>query len=182
MNTIQNIYTLSFSGVYLILLLLFAISMFIGLITRIPFVPTTKRTTEKLIKVAKLKKNQKVLDLGCGDGRLLFAAEAEQKISAIGYEISPIPYLIAKIKKFLKKSQVKIKMKNFLKEDISSADIIFVYLIPDVMPKLSKKLKNECKKGTKIISNTFRIKELEPTEIHKKNKKLKLPNIYVYEI
>jgi hypothetical protein len=54
--------------------------------------------------------------------------------------------------------------------------------IPDIMPKLAKKLKNECKKGTKIISHTFKIKDLQTKKIYKKDKSKKLPVIYVYEI
>ncbi len=179
---IDEIFTFGFSGMYLLFLIIFGISMLIAVITKIPFVPTPKRIIHKLIEIADLKGTEKIYDLGCGDGRLLFITESKTSIAGTGYEISPMPLIISKIKKFFLKSKVEIKAKNFLKQDLSDADTIFVYLIPDIMPKLAKKLKNECKKGTKIISHTFKIKDLQTKKIYKKDKSKKLPVIYVYEI
>jgi hypothetical protein len=50
------------------------------------------------------------------------------------------------------------------------------------MVKLYKKIKKECKKGTKIVSNTFSVRGVKPRRVWIKNQKQKLPNIYLYEI
>ncbi|MBI2453529.1 hypothetical protein HYV56_02390, partial [Candidatus Peregrinibacteria bacterium] len=56
--------------IFVILLLLTAIS---SLLSGVPYVPTKKKVIEKLTKIVPLKNGEKVYDLGCGDGRLLFA-------------------------------------------------------------------------------------------------------------
>ena len=161
---------------------LMLITAVISLFLKVPYVPTKKRVMKKMIEVAKLKNNDVVYDLGCGDGRLLFAAEKTKKVKGTGYELAPIPYLLAKLGQFFHNSKVRIKMSNFFGANLKDANIIFCYLGPETTSKLYKKIKHECKKGTRIISNTFSVHGIQPSRIWPQNKKLKLPSIYMYEI
>ena len=52
-----------------------------------PFVPTSRATLKKMMRLAKIKHGERVYDLGCGDGRLVRAA-AEAGATATGYEVS----------------------------------------------------------------------------------------------
>lgn len=172
----------TFATIVLIFTLMALLTAVASLFVRVPYVPTKKQVAQKMIKVAHLKKDDTVYDLGCGDGRLLFEAEKSVKIHAKGYELAPIPYFFAKIQQVFLKSKTNIQMANFFGADLKDANIIFCYLSPDIMVKLYKKIKKECKKGTKIISNTFSIHGVKPSKIWIKNQKQKLPNIYLYEI
>jgi ribosomal protein L11 methylase PrmA len=154
------------------------ISIFMG----VPYVPSRMNVVHKMIRVAKLKKNEVVYDLGCGDGRLLLEAAKTKTIQAKGYEAAPIPFLLAKLKNFIHRAKIKIYPHNFFKADLKDANVIFCYLGPETMNNLYKKLKKECRKGTRIISNTFSIHEARPTRVWTKNPKQKLPTIYLYEI
>lgn len=153
-----------------------------SLFIRTPYVPSKKRVIDKLLKIADLKKNEKLIDLGCGDGRLLF--EAEKKYSSLveGYEIAPLVYLFAKIKKTLLRSKAQLHFKNFFGCDLSSADTITCYLTPAILKKLKPKLIKECKKGTKILTHTFHIEGLSPIQTYNADKKKKIPIIYLYKI
>ncbi len=164
------------------LTLLMLITAIVSLFLQVPYVPTKKQVVQKMLKVAGLKNNAVVYDLGCGDGRLLFEAEKIKKIQAKGYELAPIPYLLAQIKKRLSHSKITIALSNFFSANLKDANIIFCYLGPETMSALYKKIKKECKKGTKIISNTFSIKGVKPSKVWARNPKEKLPNIYLYEI
>ncbi len=154
----------------------------INLFIRVPYVPTKNRVAKRMIEIANLKKGEVVYDLGCGDGRLLLEAEKHAGLKMKGYEIAPIPYIFAITKKWLKNSKMKIQMGNFFKANLSDADVIFCYLSPEIMTKLGEKLRKECKKGTRIISNTFTMKPMEPLKVFKKDPEKKLPSIYYYEI
>ncbi len=168
--------------IILIVTLLMLATAIVNLFFRVPYVPTKKRVVKRMIEIAKLKKGQIVYDLGCGDGRLLLEAEKMAPIQARGYEIAPIPYLLAIWRKWRNHSKIRIHMKNFFTTKIADADVIFCYLGPDIMIKLYAKAKKECKKGTQIISNTFSIKGVTPKKIWEKDPIKKLPKIYVYEI
>lgn len=135
-----------------------------------------------MIEMADLKEGEIVYDLGCGDGRLLIEAEKKQNVEARGFEIAPIPFLIANIKKWTANAKIKLNFSNFLKADLCDADVIFCYLGPDIMASLYQKIKKECKKGTRIISNTFRIPEVKPAKIRPKDLQKRVPTIYLYEI
>ncbi len=169
------------------LLLLLGLSSLIHIFIRVPFVPSSRKATDEMIKLANLKKGDVVYDLGCGDGRLLFAAEkfaAKQKtkIQTAGYELAPFPYLLARIKKWLFRSNIQLYLKNFFKGNFKNADVIFCYLGPEVMTQLFPKFKKECRKGTRIFSNTFRMQNMEPTKTWPRNKAKHLPSIYLYQI
>lgn len=166
----------------LVLTMLMLVTAMVSLFLKVPYVPSKKRVVKEMIKVANLKSNDVVYDLGCGDGRLLFEAEKANKIQAKGYELAPIPFLLAKIRKFFLNSKINIHMANFFSANLQDANIIFCYLGPETMGQLYTKIKHECKKGTKIISNTFSVHGVEPSKVWIKNEKQKLPTIYLYEI
>jgi precorrin-6B methylase 2 len=171
--------------IYLLIIavtVLYISTALVSLILRVPYVPTKKRVMQKILKEANIKKGDNFYDLGCGDGRMLIEAEKLNKINGHGYEIAPLIYIIAIIKKFINKSRVKIHFKNFFNENLKDADVIFCYLMPKELNKLAKKIKKECKKDTRIISNTFKIKGLKPQRIIKKNEKTKTPTLYFYKI
>lgn len=162
--------------------ILFILTALVSLILRVPYVPTKKKVMEKILGEIDMKHGDTFIDLGCGDGRMLIEAEKRKKIQAIGYEIAPMIYLLALTRKLFNRSNAKIHFKNFFKENLQKADIIFCYLMPSKLKKLAKKIKKECKKGTQIISNTFKIKGLKPTKVIPKNDKTKTPTLYFYKL
>lgn len=173
-------------NILLLLMLVFIILVCLTVLAHIffmvPYVPTKKCVAAEMIKVARLKTNETVFDIGCGDGRLLFTAEKVAKVRTVGFEIAPLVFLLALIRKIIAGSKAKILFKNFLHARLSDANVIFCYLIPSVMPSLGAKIKKECKKGTRIISNTFKIPGLKPYRILHKNLARKIPTIYVYHV
>jgi len=53
------------------------------------------------------------------------------------------------------RSRVKMTLGNFYKQDLSDADIVVCYLLPNTNKKLEYKLLRELRPGTRVISNTF---------------------------
>ena len=51
------------------------------------YVPTPHDVVDKMLDMAKVKKGDVVLDLGCGDGRIVVAA-AKKGAKATGYDIN----------------------------------------------------------------------------------------------
>lgn len=44
---------------------------------------------------------------------------------------------------------------NFNKQDLSSADVVACYLLPEAQKKLEDKLMRELRPGTRVVTNTF---------------------------
>ncbi|MFT4326684.1 MAG: hypothetical protein ACMXYK_04235, partial [Candidatus Woesearchaeota archaeon] len=108
-----------------------------------------------MLEIANISHKDKIADLGCGNMKILLQLEKNYGITGTGFEISPIPYLLARIKLYFRNTKNKIKFKNIFKANLSKFNVIFIYLTPPILKKLENKLIKECPKGTKIISNTF---------------------------
>lgn len=122
-----------------------------------PSVPTPKKVAARMIALADIKPGQRVYDLGCGDGRLVFAAAAEGA-EAIGLEISPPAFLWAILRKFWLKAKGRVLFRDFLWVNLRPADVIFIYLFPTTIKFfLQRKFRRELKPGTRVISYSFEI-------------------------
>ncbi|MBD3328130.1 hypothetical protein GF340_02380 [Candidatus Peregrinibacteria bacterium] len=165
-----------------IALILFLIPTIKALIRGAPFVPTPLSAVEKMIKEANLKDGFKVYDIGCGDGRIVHNASKQANIKAVGFELSPLVFLLAIIRKIFWKSNAKIKFSDFKWHNLSDADVVFCYLLPDTLARLAPKLEDELKKGSKIISYAFPIANWKETKKVPRNEKLKHGPIWIYEI
>jgi 16S rRNA A1518/A1519 N6-dimethyltransferase RsmA/KsgA/DIM1 with predicted DNA glycosylase/AP lyase activity len=122
-----------------------------------PFVVTSKETIANIIKISSVKKGDKVIDLGSGDGRVLLAF-ASKGAEVYGCETNPILVLISRLRLRVA-GQTKnshIMLKSLWKEDLGKYDIIYVFGIKHIMPSLEKKIISEAKPSTKIISQSYK--------------------------
>ncbi len=160
--------------IYLIVALysIFGIAFFVGAVIYIlpfffgaPYVPSSNIRTKTIIKLLKPKRGEKIVDLGSGDGKLLFEI-AKTGATAYGYEINPVLVLRTKIiaKRLGLSKNIKVETANFWNKDLSGFDGIVVYGITYVMPKLEKKILKETKPGTRIVSNYFSFPNIKPRQ------------------
>ena len=127
-----------------------------------PWAPWWRTSDEKIrkaLKLANVKSSDTVYDLGSGDGRALIIAAKEFNAKAVGIEIDPLRYFISTlmIRIIRVKDRVVVKRKNFFDEDLSSATIVFVYLVPKTLERLKPKFLKELKPGTRIVSIKYEI-------------------------
>lgn len=140
-------------NIFLLLIIVILSTFAYGAIKGAPYVPTMKNDIASFLKLANIKPEDKFVDIGCGDGRLLFAS-ADQGAIATGYEISLIPYVLSKLKLlFLKeKDNVKIIYANFWKKNLHDADLVYFFLMPKFHDQLKEKFAKELRPGTKVIA------------------------------
>ncbi|MCS7105380.1 MAG: 50S ribosomal protein L11 methyltransferase [Thermofilaceae archaeon] len=125
----------------------------------VPFVPTPVEVVREMLRLASLKPGELLLDLGCGDGRVLVIAAKEFGARAIGIEIrndlaNKAAYNVTKEGV---KNDVLIINGNFFELKLPPADVIFMYLLTSVNERLRPKLEREIKPGARIISHDFEI-------------------------
>lgn len=154
------------------ILALLVLPGFYAAFTSGPFVPSSRKRHRTMIKLADLKGDEIVYDLGCGDGRLVFNA-ARQAKKAIGYELSIPLYLFGNILRLFNPKNASIRYGNIWKQNYEDADVIFCYLLPVAMKQFYKQVWPNLKPGTRVISNAFQIHDVKP--IKKEDK------VYVYQ-
>ncbi|MBU2524678.1 class I SAM-dependent methyltransferase [Patescibacteria group bacterium] len=165
-----------------IIIIVIAIPTLLALLRGAPFVPTPHARVKKMLALAKIKKGEKVYDIGCGDGRSVYWAAKIFGANAEGIELSPLVYLWARIRKFFWRSKAKITFANLWWKNFSDADVIVFYLMPNLMPRLAAKFKKELKPGTRIVSYAFQVKDLELLHRERRVRKRGFAPIWVYEI
>lgn len=147
----------------MIFILLLVVGAFaLGAILGAPYVPVLKPQIEPVLKALNLKPGQTLIDLGCGDGRLLKAA-AKQGVNGIGYEINPWLYVIAKLN-CAKYRNIRIKFGNYWTAKLPEADAVFVFLIKHYMSRLDEFLSAQIKKPTKVLSYIYAIPTRRPAK------------------
>jgi precorrin-6B methylase 2 len=123
------------------------------------WVPTPQELVEKMLDMAKVTPKDYVIDLGSGDGRTVITA-AKRGAKALGIEYNPD--MVELSKRNAAKEGVSDKA-NFVKADsfeadLSQAQVITMFLLPDINIKLRPKLL-DLKPGTRIVSNSFTMGE-----------------------
>lgn len=165
-----------------IFLVLLTFTVLVHIFFLIPYVPSSNQVVRRMIRAAKIRPAETVYDLGCGDGRLLTAAEKKPRVKAVGFEIAPLVYMLAHLRLVWEGSNARVLFKNMFHVSLRPADVIFCYLFPNVMPRLADKIKKECRRGTRIVSNTFKIPGLKLARTIAKDPRRGIPTIYIYKV
>ncbi len=143
-----------------------------------PWIPTSHKTIQKMLQLARLKPGETLYDLGSGDGRIVIDAAKDFGALAVGIEIDPVRYYWAKLSILRLKLQgdAKVILGNFFKNNLSQADVVTLYLLQETNVKLMKKLSEELKPGTRIVTKTFTLPGWQTIRQDEQAK------IYVYEV
>jgi len=142
-----------------------------------PFYSTPKKIAKKIVNFFELSKNDSFVDLGSGDGRMVFMTYKKYKCKSVGYEISPILLIYFKISKIFTNPlnrKIELKEESFFTADLSGYDVVYCCLPEDLLIILEKKFQYELRKGSKVF--TYRNKLP-----NKEGKKILLDNKEVYQ-
>ena len=172
-------------NILLIIILIFVlIALFLKLYdllspSEAPFVSSPEHLYPQLFKAMKIQTNDRVCDLGCGNGKfLVYCSKLQPKAIYLGVEIGVIPFLLSR---FNTRNHRNIKI---IYDDINQFDIpkslkIYAYLSPNGIDKIIKK----APKDSILYSLNFKSSKAKSISIIKlKNPTSIAKSIYVYEI
>lgn len=146
-----------------IVLAIILISFSAVLLVGAPYLPTLNPQVKAALRLAELTKGQTLLELGCGDGKVLIAA-AQQGINVVGYELNPIMAAISWLRTCRYRKHVKVIWGDFWRKEWPEADAIFVFLLPKYMQKLDTKIEQYQYKPVKLVTFAFDVKTKKPTK------------------
>ncbi|WZB75741.1 class I SAM-dependent methyltransferase [Achromobacter insuavis] len=126
------------------------------------WVPTPQTLVDKMLDMAQVTPQDRLMDLGSGDGRTVITA-AQRGLTAKGIEYNPD--LVALSRSNAAKAgmsrRATFEVADLFETDLSQADVITMFLLSTINEKLRPKLL-ELPPGTRIVSNTFRMGDWEP--------------------
>ncbi|MFA5947186.1 MAG: methyltransferase [Patescibacteria group bacterium] len=164
-----------------IIVLAIVISAAIAGVSAAPWLPTKPRDRAHLLNHLKLTPGQKVVDLGCGDGSMLFAvARKFPEVVCVGYDISLLPLFFGWARKLLyfkKYRHVHIRFGNLFKQSVEDADLVFIFLLSKSYPKLVELLKRDIKDEAQVVVEAWPFPNTTPLKTLKEDKLL---SIFLY--
>lgn len=128
------------------------------------WVPTPQPLVDKMLDMAKLTPQDKLVDLGSGDGRTVITA-AKRGAIARGIEFNP--NMVALSRSAARREGVSdratFEQADIFESDFSDATVVTLFLLPGLNLRLMPTLLN-MKPGTRVVSNSFTMGDWEPDE------------------
>lgn len=129
-----------------------------------PYVPTPQVVVDRMLELARVKAGETVIDLGSGDGRIMI--EAASKYGARGFGVEIDPRLVKRSNEAAAKAgvadRVKFLQQDLFKTDFHEANVLTLYLLPDVNLALRPKILAELKPGARVVSHDYDMGEWRP--------------------
>jgi len=131
-----------------------------------PYYPTPEMVVEKMLQMGALKRGEKLIDIGSGDGRIVISAALNHGARSEGVELDGDLWKrsVEKARALGLDSRVRFIHGDALVQDYSSADLITVYLLPVFNAKLRPILERQLKKGTRIVAHDFEVAGWTPIQ------------------
>jgi transposase-like protein len=156
-----------------------------------PYLPTSSKNIESMFralrnlpsikKMIDMKQDIQFVDLGSGDGRVVFRAAREQLFHrSLGYEINPVLHGFASVRRAIQPKywrNTNFHMQDLWKINLSHSHVVAVYGLHPIMDRLGQKMANELPNGAVVVSNVFTIPGWTPISICKED-----ANIHFYSI
>ena len=132
----------------------------------VPYVPTPPVVVEEMLRLANVGRDDFIMDLGSGDGRILIAAARKFGARGIGVDLDPERIEESNYNAEVEGvgDRVTFQQQDLFKFDISRATVVTMYLLPKVNMKLRSRLLNDLKPGTRIVSHDFDLEDWQPDQ------------------
>ena len=130
------------------------------------FAATPDPIVQRMFAMAKLNKNDVLVDLGSGDGKIPILAAKLFGIRARGVELVGERVAIARAnaRQAGVEHLVSFEQGDALEAKISDATVVTTYLFPHVMERLRPRLREQLKPGTRIVSHEFLMYGWQPKQ------------------
>jgi SAM-dependent methyltransferase len=133
-----------------------------------PFVASNPENVRRMVELAAPRAGETIIDLGSGDGRIVFAAlQGRPGVRGIGVDINA---------ELVQKSNADAKARglsdrafflhqNAFDADLGKADVIFMWLFPELMRLLRPKILAQARPGTRVVTATWDLGSWAPDAV-----------------
>ena len=152
-----------------------------------PYVPSPLPVIRQMLILAELKPGEVLFDLGAGDGRAVIMAASDFGARAVGVELREdlVKKTLSSIYDLGLQNRVTIVNGDMFKVDLTSADVVFLYLTTSANEKVKPKLEAELKHGVRVASHDYEIVGWKSVKIENfcENPRLGYPShtLYLYK-
>ena len=142
-----------------------------------PFIASDPVSVGQMIVLADLRDGDTVVDLGSGDGRIVIAAaRAHAGIRGWGVDLDEKLVLESNAAAQAQglAERIRFVRGDVFDADLSQADVIFIWLWPEIMRMLRPKILAEARPGTRVITGIWALGNWRPDRVDDKSMRLNL--------
>jgi len=131
-----------------------------------PFVVTPHRVVEKMLELAGVGPDDRVYDLGSGDGRIVIAAAQKFGARAVGVEIRGelVTQSAAEIAKLGLQKRARIIHGDMFEADLGPATVVTLYQLTAVNKRLRPLLERRLHHGARVVACDFEVPGWKPQQ------------------
>jgi SAM-dependent methyltransferase len=132
-----------------------------------PYIATPYPVIDAMLALARVRKKDLIIDLGCGDGRIVIEAAKRYGARGIGVDINSdrIAEAKANARREHVEQLVRFEEQNVYDADVKEATVVTLYLLQNINLKLRPILKSQLKPGARIVSHSFDMGTWKPTKM-----------------
>ena len=146
--------------------------------------PTSPDVVQVMFRLASVKADEVVYDLGCGDGRIVITAVRE--FGARGVCVDIDPQRIAESQENARKAgvteNIRFLNQDLFDTDVSEASVVMLFLSRELNQKLRPKLLRELKPGSRIVSHWHDMGDWKPQKAVRVRSSDRERSIYLWTI
>lgn len=131
----------------------------------VDFTPTPMDAVRRMLDMAGVGADDYVVDLGSGDGRILLTAATEYGVErALGVEIDPwlVDFATDKAAAAGVAQRVRFVQGDLFETDFFDADVLTMYLLPELNLRLRPLILSQMKPGSRVVSHSFDMGDWPP--------------------
>lgn len=132
----------------------------------VPYVPTPWAVVEAMLKIASVGRDDFLIDLGSGDGRIVIAAAKRHGTRGVGVDLDANLVNTARREAAGQgvSDKVEFHARNLFITNIDKATVLTMYLLPQINMQLRPRLFAELRPGTRIVSHDFDMGRWQPDD------------------
>jgi SAM-dependent methyltransferase len=123
----------------------------------VPYVTTPETVVDAMLGLAQIRPNDTVIDLGSGDGRILIAAARSLGARGLGVDIDTARNResTANAQEAGVAGRVTFRQQDLFRTPLRDADVLTLYLLPEVNLRLRPRILAQMRPGTRVVSHDF---------------------------
>ncbi|EQD41942.1 RNA methylase [mine drainage metagenome] len=139
--------------------------------------PTPRRAVREMLRLADVRPEDVVYDLGAGTGAIVFRAARSHGARVLGVEVEPIRFLVLRLRRWAGSggNRIDLRWGNLFRLDFRPATVVTAFLWPGAMARLRPKFEAELGAGARVVSHCHPIPRMDPDRLRSGHRRLPLP-------
>jgi len=140
-----------------------------------PYYPTSAPVVERMLDLAEVGPGDRLIDLGCGDGRIVLAA-ARRGATCLGVDIDPRRIRAARRAALAAglEGAVRFRVEDLFATPLDEASVVTMFLLAHVNWFMEDRLRSRLRPGARVVSHLYPMRGWAPTRVEEVEERRRL--------